>query len=599
VFCLAEGLTPGNVGRRYVIRRIQRRALRFASILGVEKPFMADLYDSVVEAMGGAYPEIKKNPDFIRKALRIEEETFLRTRDRGIKILNDLMEQAKDSGTNRIPGAEAFRLWDTFGFPLDLTVEIAEDEGLSVDREGFETSMKHQKEEARKSWKGAKLDFELELLDELHEIHGQTEFVGYGNTTPHTTELLAFIHKGSIGDTMQAGEEGIVVLKSTPFYAESGGQIGDTGAIEEGDGVFRVTDTQKTPHGIYIHRGRMEKGVLKTGVLAIAKVDAERREHIKRNHSSVHLLQSALKRIVGDHITQAGSYVGPDYSRFDFTHTEGLSREQLAEVQKAVNEMILTHAPVQTDVLPLEEAKKRGAIAVFGEKYGHVVRVVSMAGNRSCEFCGGTHVDNIGEIAHYRIVSESSIASGVRRIEAVTGQRAMEMEIDEQYGLVAPLQNLLASKGADVLERVQGLQNRVKELEKEIARHKEDAALRSVDAELAKAQDLEGRAKLVVTRMDGMEANQLRTVATTLRDKLGATGIAAVLAAADGKVAIVVAVGADAQKEFPAGKVVNALAAPMGGRGGGKPDMAQAGAKDIGKVDEVLANAKQLILDAK
>jgi len=586
VFCLAEGLTPGNIGRRYVVRRIQRRALRFASLLGVDKPFMADLYDAVVEAMGGAYPEIKKNPDFIRKALRQEEETFLRTRDRGMKILNELMAAAQASASKSIAGDDAFRLWDTYGFPVDLTVEIAEDAGVGVDMAGFDAAMKRQKEEAKKSWKGTKLDFDEEKLDAVYEEFGATDFVGYESTDPVDSTVLAIIPVGTAG-------ENLVVLRSTPFYAESGGQVGDSGTLTTRGASFVVSDTQKSPQGLFLHRGRFIEGSFAVGETVRATIDAARRRRIIRNHSSVHLLQSALKRIVGDHITQAGSFVGPDSCRFDFTHGEPISRETLAEVQKEVNRLILNDAPVVTEVLSLEEARSKGAIAPFGEKYGAVVRVVSM-GPESIEFCGGTHAPSTGYIAHYRITSEASIAAGVRRIEAVTGDAALAVELDEQYQLVQPLQTMLAVKGEEALTRVAQMQEKIKELEREVARLKRDAALKEVDGLLAKAVDVNG-ARLVVARLDGFEGNELRAVATTLRDRLGENGVAAVVSECDGKVGIVACVGKAAQAAFPAGTVVNKLAAPLGGKGGGKPDMAQAGAKDASRINEVVAGAVALL----
>jgi alanyl-tRNA synthetase len=591
VFCLAEGVTPGNVGRRYVVRRIQRRALRFASLLGMDRPFMADLYDAVVEAMGATYPEITKNGDFIRKALRTEEETFLRTRDRGLKILEELLAAARQSPQLTIAGEDAFRLWDTYGFPLDLTVEIAADESIAVDLAGYDVAMQRQKDEAKRSWKGQKSEAEAHLLDAIHDECGSTEFVGYGSTEESAT-IVALIRAGAEPARVEAlapGEAGIVILDRTPFYAESGGQIGDAGII----GGFEVTDTQKTPDGLFVHRGKATATGIRVGETVAARVDEERRRRIIRNHSSVHLLQSALKRLVGEHITQAGSFVGPDTCRFDFSHGEPISREKLAEVQREVNRLIHKDTPIVTEVLGIEEARAKGAIAPFGEKYGAVVRVVSM-GPESVEFCGGTHAPSTGFIGHYRIVAESSIASGVRRIEAVTGPGAADVELDEQYQLVAPLQSMLAAKGAEALERVIQLQTKVKDLEREVARLKRDAALREVDSLLAGAFEL-GGAKLVVGRVDGLSGDDARAVAVALRDRLGETGVAAVLSEAEGKVAIVVASGKEAQKAFPAGTVVNKLAAPLGGKGGGKPDLAQAGAKDTAKLADVISGARALL----
>ncbi|CAN5331111.1 hypothetical protein BH09SUM1_BH09SUM1_33290 [soil metagenome] len=391
----------------------------------------------------------------------------------------------------------------------------------------------------------------------------------------------------------------MIILDQTPFYAESGGQVGDSGVIfgESGAGhrecEFTVSDVQKTAEGLYIHRGKMTTGSLKVGQAVVAQIDFDRRKKIRRNHSSVHLLQGALKRIVGDHITQAGSFVGPDYARFDFTHTEPLTREQIAQAQREVNHLIINDRAVETEVLTLEEARSRGAIAPFGEKYGAIVRVVSM-GAESVEFCGGTHAETTGELARFRIVAESSIAAGVRRVEVVTGESALDRDMDDQFGVVGPLQTMLAVKGPETLARVEALQNRVKDLEKELAKYKREAALKDVDAFAAKAVAL-GAAKLAIVRADGLESAELRVLATTLRDKLGETGVAVVASVLDDKISLVAAVGKAAQAQFPAGTVVNKLAAPLGGKGGGKPDMAQAGAKDVAKLDEVIAGAAELL----
>lgn len=596
VFCLAEGLTPGNIGRGYVIRRIQRRALRLASLLGRDDPFMKELYDPVVEAMGAAYPEIKKNPDFIRKALLQEDETFLRTRDRGMKLLAELIEQAKDRGDRKIPGEDAFRLWETYGFPVDLTLEVAEEQSISVDMEAFQEAAKAHQEKARaNASKGASID--ESIFEGVSRQQGATKFLGYEGVTETESEVLLLANlQNTAVEEISEGEHGIVLLAQTPFYAESGGQIGDTGLIETPSGQFRVTDTQKTTAGMILHIGYTELGKVCTRERATAAIDCDRREKIRRNHSSVHLLQAALKKIVGDHVTQAGSYVGPDYSRFDFTHTDALTRDQLRELQREVNQMILADTPVITDVLPIDEAKKKGAIAVFGEKYGAIVRVVQMGGDRSIEFCGGTHADRTSQLGHYRIISESSIASGIRRIEATAGFGALEQELTEQYELVAPLQIMMATKGPEALEQVSLLQDRVKKLEKELAKMRQEMALSNLDQHLEKAEDLPGGEKFLAVRMDGVAGNDLRTVAVNLRDKLGGKAVVVVLSVSGEKTGIVAAAGNEAQKAFPAGKVVNAIARELGGKGGGKPDLAQAGAKDTANADAVIAKAKDLVL---
>ncbi len=594
VFCLSEGITPSNIGRGYVVRRIQRRALRFASLLGMNEPFMANLYEPVVETLGDAYPEIKKNSDFIKTALQKEEETFLRTRDRGNKILQELVMQAQYRGDKTIRGEDAFRLWDTYGFPVDMTLEVAEDQGLKVDMAGFEEAMAKQKETARASGKGDDMAKEVEAVEPLFEEKGATDFAGYDTMGPVPAKILGMLRLGALVDRIDEGDDAILILDKTPFYAESGGQVGDRGVISHAGAEFVVTDTQKTPGGMYFHIGRMAAGWLRHGDEIEAEVDARRRRRIVRNHSSVHLLQSVLKRVVGDHITQAGSFVGPDYSRFDFTHTEGLSNEKLAEIQREVNRLISAELPVKTEVLSLEDAKKRGAIAPFGEKYGARVRVVAM-GDTSLEFCGGTHVGNTGEILHYRIEGESSIAAGVRRIEAVTGDAAADHEADEHFSLVVPLENTLAVKGSEVLGRIKAMQDRTKELEKELARMKQELATKDLDQYVEGARLLAGEVRLAAVRMDGLEGGQLKAVATALRDKLGEDGVAVVITERDGKVGIAAAVGKHAQKDYAAGTVVNKLAAPLGGKGGGKPDFAQGGAKDATRIDEVVAEAPKLL----
>lgn len=594
VFTLAEGITPSNIGRGYVLRRIQRRALRFASLLGQDDPFMARLYDPVVETMGDVYPEIKKNPDFIRKALQNEEETFLRTRDRGNKILSELFVQAQYRGDRMIPGKDVFRLWDTYGFPVDMTLEIAADQGLKVDMEGYHKAMSRQKEEARKSWKGGSLDDEAAVVEPLFEEMGATKFLGYDTPGPAHGKILGTIRLGTLVDRIDEGDEAILILDQTPFYAEAGGQIGDSGVISHAGGKFIVHATRKTPGGMYFHIGKMSAGWLRPGEEVEAEVDSRRRRKIIRNHSSVHLLQSALKRLIGDHVTQAGSFVGPEYSRFDFTHAEGLTRDQLEELQRDVNRMILSAMPVETEVLALEEAKKRGAIAPFGEKYGARVRVVFM-GDKSMEFCGGTHVRNTAEIGRFRITGESSIASGIRRIEAVTADEAMEQELEEHYKIVAPLESALAARGPEIVDRVYTLQSRVKELEKELARVKQDAAIHGLGQYAEDAIEMPGGVKLAAIRMDAVEPAQLRAVATALCDKIGKSGLAVIITNSGGKVSLAAAAGEDARKDYPAGQVVNKLAAPLGGRGGGKPDFAQGGAKDASQIDDVLARAAALL----
>ncbi len=406
------------------------------------------------------------------------------------------------------------------------------------------------------------------------------------------TKVLGIAQNGELVGELSIDQKAIVVLAETPFYAESGGQIGDTGVLI-GDGIkFVVTDTQKLPNDLILHSGVLESGSLKPGNEVTASINEERRLSIIRNHSSVHLLQNALKKVLGDHVTQAGSFVGPDYSRFDFTHPEAMTQAQLKEVQRIVNEYLLDDYPVETEVLTLEEARQKGAIAPFGEKYGPMVRVVKMG--PSIEFCGGTHSPRTSFIGRYRIVGESSISAGVRRLEAVTGRRAYEMELEEEYDIVSPLAALTATKGTGVVTRVEQLMGQLKELQKEVARLKEKVAMGDLDGLLEKTFEV-GGARACVARLDGLDAGQLRSLVVALRDRLGETGVAVIISGQGDKVSLISAAAPEVQGNFPANKVVNKFAEALGGRGGGKADIAQAGAKDIAKIDETVSKAKELM----
>ncbi|MEQ8820293.1 MAG: alanine--tRNA ligase [Sumerlaeia bacterium] len=597
-FCYAEKMIPSNEGRGYVLRRIQRRALRFASLLGQDAAFMGGLVDPVIETFGDVYPELKAQADFIRRTLTREEEAFLRVRNRGMKLLDKVLDEARKRPSKTIEGAEAFELYDTFGFPVDLTVEIAGDAGISVDREGYKRALQEQKERGKKSWRGAELNVSMEAVQKLAREKGPTEFVGYAHDLePEQAKVITLIADGKPVPSLAEGQEGLIVLDRTPFYAESGGQVGDTGVIETAQGsVFDVSDTQKS-EGVFAHFGRMESGTISAGDAIMAKVDRLRRLSVARNHSTTHLLQAALKKFVGDHVTQAGSYCGPDYLRFDFTQPEAIPSDVLRKVQAEVNRLILEDLRVSTEVLPLEEAKKKGAIAVFGEKYGPSVRVVTMGNgeaNPSIEFCGGTHLPSTARAGRFRIVSEGSVASGVRRIEAVTGEAAVQQEIADQYDIVQPLQSSLAAKGSGLVERVETLSAQVKQLQKDLAKERQKGAASNLGSVAEQAKSIDG-ARVAVARMDGMAGNEIRTLASNLQEKIGADGIAVILAETDGKIGVAIAVGKDAQRKYPAGKAINAILQPLGGKGGGKPDFAQGGAKDVEKLDEVQKNAPELI----
>jgi len=625
VFCLAEGITPSNDGRGYVVRRIQRRALRFARLLGVREPFLHTLVDAVVECPawrdpktgGHIYPEITRNLEAMRRTIRIEEERFLRTLDQGMKILDELVGAAKRSSQPMIQGEDIFKLHATFGFPPDLTREIAEDAGLDYDEAGYRAAMQGHQDEARKSWKGTQLGEEGPVLEELAERIGATPFLGYvydrepvdpayPDRKPRAeveSRILAIVNgQEAVDDARADGEAGTklsIVLEETNFYAESGGQIGDTGEIRltggngGGGARFVVEDTQKTPDDMIYHRGRLVKGSVRVGDAVVARPDWPRRWAIMRNHSVTHLLQAALRKVVGAHITQSGSWVGPDSLRFDFTNMEAVPHMALDEIERIVNEYIAADHSVATEELPLEEARKRGAIAPFGEKYGARVRVVQM-GDVSIEFCGGTHLRRTGQALRFRILGESSIASGIRRIEAVAGLAAYPYEVEDRHILDEITQRVQA-RGEAAVERIEALQGRVKELEKEISRLKQSQGASQLDDLVRAAVDLPGGAKLVAGIVPGVGPQELRALADQAQKKTGDNAVVLLASATDDKVALVCIAGKGAQSTYPANKAINGVAELVGGKGGGRPDMAQAGGKNPAGLPDAIAKAPERI----
>ncbi|MGN0985818.1 MAG: alanine--tRNA ligase, partial [Candidatus Enterenecus sp.] len=423
-FMICDGVLPSNEGRGYVLRRLLRRAARHGKLLGVNEPFLYKVCDTVIHENGGHYPELKERQNYITKVIRVEEENFAKTIDGGMKIFSEMLAGHKEKGETTFSGADAFKLYDTYGFPIDLTMEMAQDEGLTVDEAAFKALMEEQKVRARKArealgdlgWAGVEFGKEVP----------ETQFVGYDHTSINDAKVVALVVENEQAEALMPGVEAIVVLDRTPFYAEMGGQVADHGVITA-DGVsFTVTDVQKNKGGKYMHYGKLTQGSLKLGDTVTASIDVERRKAIMRAHSATHLLDKALRTVLGDHVHQAGSLVEPDRVRFDFTHFSGMTPEELSEVDRLVNEAILEGYEVHTDVLPIEEAKQRGAIALFGEKYGDTVRVVDMGEGYSVEFCGGTHLDNTAKVGSFRIKSEGSVASGVRRIEATVGKLTLE-----------------------------------------------------------------------------------------------------------------------------------------------------------------------------
>ncbi|HQH11427.1 MAG TPA: alanine--tRNA ligase, partial [Candidatus Sumerlaeota bacterium] len=566
VFALAEGIIPSNEGRGYVLRRIQRRALRFAHLLGVEKPFMYQLVDVVIDLMGEAYPLLKKHPDHIRRVIHLEEEHFLQTLSQGESILSELIEAARARGSDALAGEDVFKLHATYGYPADLTAEVAADAGLNIDREGFNAAMKRHREEAKKSWKGADLERETELLSDIFDRYGATEFLRDDLTCD--SPILAIIKNGKRVQSVCEGEEAILVLSESCFYGESGGQTGDTGVLTSNNGggqnEMEILDTLKTPGGIHLHKGKMTAGEFFVGDVVSCAIDAERRFAIMRNHTATHLLQGALRSVVGSHIAQQGSYVTPECFRFDFANPEPLTAEQIARVEEIVQREILKDTEVVIREMPLEEARQLGAIAPFGEKYGVVVRVVSI-GDFSLEFCGGTHCSRTGQIGTFLIESESSIASGIRRIEAKTGMAAFAAN-QTARGALKDICALLSAAPESLAVRIEKILGEAKDLKKEIQKLRQEKAAGGADNVIASAREA-GGVRFIAHRADGLNPNEMRNLADTLRAKIK-EGVV-VIGGVDGdKVSLICASTEGVRKKVPAGKVIKEVAKIVGGGGG-------------------------------
>lgn len=594
-FALSEGLVPSNEGRGYVLRRILRRALRFAHLMGREEPFLYKGVDLVIDAMGDAYPEIKSNPAHVARIIKIEEERFLRTVAQGSKILDEKIAQAKNDGATKLAGMDAFLLHSTYGYPVDMTAEIAEEAGLTLDREGYEKAMNGHQEEARKSWKGVETSEEASLLDDTYEKYGATDFQGYG-VTECQARVVALVCGGERVEEINAGDEATVVLEQTPFYAESGGQVGDQGQLTGCDNnmTCKICDTVKIPNGLFLHIAKMESGAMRVGDTVQATVNTERRLATQRNHTVTHVMQGALKSVLGTHVTQSGSYVSPDGMRFDFSHPLACTSEELGQIEKMVNDAILADVAVTTEEMTLEKARKLGAIAPFGEKYGHMVRVVQV-GDVSMELCGGTHLERSGQISTFRILSESSVAAGIRRIEGVTGAGA--------YGrwaatrdVAAGLSRTLAVKEEEIADRVAALQAEIKKLRKDVKAAKQSGGgggSVSVDTLMANATEVDG-IKVIVAKVEGGDADSLRDLADKVRDK-GVPAVCLLGAAIGPKVMLTCAVTKSETKRIKAGDIIKQVAPLIGGGGGGRPDFAQAGGKQPERLDEAIEKAKEII----
>ena len=593
-FMICDGVLPSNEGRGYVLRRLLRRAARHGKLLGVNDPFLYEVCDTVIHENEGHYPELRERQEYITKVIRTEEENFARTIDGGMKIFNDLLAGHKEKGETVFSGADAFKLYDTYGFPIDLTIEMVEEQGMNLDEASFHQLMEEQRQRARKArealgdlgWAGVEFGKDVP----------ETEFVGYTENTIADAKVVALVVENEQAEELMPGVEAIVVLDKTPFYAEMGGQVADHGTIAvsgESGCLFQVTDVQKNKGGKYMHYGKMTEGTLKLGDTVRAEINVDRRKAVMRAHSATHLLDKALRTVLGDHVQQAGSLVEEDRLRFDFTHFSALTAEELGQVSAMVNASVLEGYDIHTDVLPIEEAKKKGAIALFGEKYGETVRVVDMGNGYSVEFCGGTHLDNTAKVGVFHISSEFSVASGVRRIEATTGLKSLEVMNRNQEMLFQAAAALKAKPG-ELREKVEQNMEELRSLRNLVEKFKAKEAAGQADRFLVGGHSV-GDLKVITATLPEADAAKLRQMGDTLRSK--EANVVAVLATVnDGKITFLACCGKEAvAKGIKAGEIIKHVTAICGGKGGGKPDSAMGGGTDLLKLDDALASVDDFV----
>jgi alanyl-tRNA synthetase len=592
-FLIADGVLPSNEGRGYVLRRIMRRAMRHAKMLGFEEPVLYKTAGFVLDSMAQAYPEEAKRKAFVAKVITNEEERFIQTLGNGLKILNEEVEKLKQQGSSEIPGDVVFKLYDTFGFPVDLTADIVEKDGYTVDQAGFERCMEEQRRQAREHWKGSGEEGIAAIYKQLAEEGLVTEFSGYDKTEDFGS-VVAILKDGKRVDRAESGDKVEVFTSITPFYGESGGQSGDTGIMKNDGMRARVVNAVRVLPELISHISEIESGNLRVGDNVELHINAEARQAACLNHSATHILQAVLGRILGDHVEQAGSLVTPERLRFDFTHFSALSKEELKQVEDEVNRCIRANRGVTTKVMETEEAVAAGAKALFGEKYADKVRVVQM-GDISMELCGGTHVSASGDIGLFKIVQESGIAAGVRRIEAVTGEKALE-EVYRRQKMVDDMAALVKTEPNRLQQRIKKLVEQQRELEREIETL-QDRLEAERAAEMADNTIKVGDVDLLIARLDGLDGKKLREQCDKLRDRLH-SGVIVLAGANDNKVALLVAVSKDLTPRIKAGDIIKPLAEMVGGRGGGRPDLAQAGGADVGAIDPMLEKAPQVIEQA-
>ena len=590
-FLIADGVLPSNEGRGYVLRRLLRRAARHGKLLGIKEDFLYKLYDRVKEVSGEAYPELVEKESYVKKVIKIEEEKFNETLDQGVEILNGYIDELKEANETVLSGDKAFKLYDTYGFPLDLTEEILEEQGFGIDEEGFHKEMEEQRQRARAD-RGAMEDegWKEDPLSTLDESVAST-FDGYKNLNV-SGKVTAIVKEDEIVEMINEGEKAIIVLNETSFYAEGGGQAGDIGTLENEDAIFEVVDTRKGANNTIKHIGFVKKGQIKVSDALESKVNKEVRMASARNHTATHLLHEALKEVLGDHVNQAGSLVTPERLRFDVTHFEPISKEELKAVEEKVNKAILDALEVNCEIMNINDAKEKGAMALFGEKYGNEVRVVSM-GDYSVELCGGTHLTNTSQVGLFKILSEGGVAAGVRRIEAITGHAVYEY-LTNRDNMINEVCSALKTKEDNLVQRANHLVEENKALAKELHETKTKLNLQSVDSLLDAKVEING-VNLLCAKFEDIDMNTLKETADTLRDKVG-SGVVVLSNVADNKVNFVVTATQDViEKGIHSGNIVREVAKIANGKGGGRPNMAQAGATDVSKVDEALSYASEVV----
>ncbi|MGO2259999.1 MAG: alanine--tRNA ligase [Hafnia alvei] len=581
-FLVSDGVLPSNEGRGYVLRRIIRRAVRHGNMVGAKETFFYKLVAPLIDVMGSAADELKRQQSMVEQVLKTEEEQFARTLERGLALLDD--ELSKLTG-DTLDGDTAFRLYDTYGFPLDLTADVCRERNLKVDEIGFERAMEEQRRRARES-SGFGADY-----NSMIRVDGASKFSGYDHNQQRSS-VTALFRDGQAVDVLNAGEEGVVILNETPFYAESGGQVGDKGELTAQGVSFVVTDTQKYGQAIG-HQGKVAQGSLKVGDCVEATIDEARRSRIRLNHSATHLLHAALRQVLGDHVSQKGSLVSDRNLRFDFSHFEAMKPEQIRQVEDIVNAQVRRNLPIETNIMDLDEAKAKGAMALFGEKYDESVRVLSM-GDFSTELCGGTHARQTGDIGLFRITSEAGTAAGVRRIEAVTGEGAIAV-MHQDADALREAASLVKSDAHSVADKIRAVMDKTRQLEKELQQLKDQQAAQESASLSSKAVDVKG-VKLLVSHLDNVEAKMLRTMVDELKNQLG-SGVVVLATTAEGKVSLVAGVTKDLTAKVKAGELIGMVAQQVGGKGGGRPDMAMAGGSDAAALPQALAGVEAWVAD--